>query len=700
MNNFRLIAITPLLGCDSIFSKNLVPGTTYQFYHQYEIIADPFTKHIAKVARKSNYPAIEDFYTLKNGIAVDFSAVAGKNGTGKSTLFELLYYAIYLIASRNLANGAPPFHTVVQDLKYERDRMQQEHLNLSFATGLGTPNYSNIQPEAVDDIALYTLKLIQHYKLHVNAFRVDSFQGIPKIVAASLQSKISDIEQEIENETRREALLDTSFNVSFVYEADGDLRELHCFDGGIAHYSYKNGSDKTLFESFSLERFFYSISLNFSHHSLNSRTVGKWITKLFHKNDAYITPVVINPMRTEGNFNINDELQLSRERLSSTLAYGLLQGHTHSLLEKYKVSKFVFTPKLGPAFFGSEESIRPLLKHFTGLDVVKEDIPYGDVAFAYLLKKIGKIGENYDFLLQGVNGEKKSVDQYVIEDDSHISRKIRQTFNFLKVSSESAHKKIWGKNGGMGQIALSPEDYEEYLRLFGDALINASPDEISKFALPGFFTIDFEFEDLQGNKILLSGLSSGEQQAIFNINAILYHLYNLQSVHPTITPAKINAGEIMRKRLAYNHVNIILDEMELYYHPEMQRALVKNLVDSFEWLKADGIKAINVCILTHSPFVLSDIPASRVLLLERDDKGQSLVRENKSESFAANINDLLADNFFLEETLIGDYATEKIDALIDRINDNKPLAGDDALIESIGDPYLKASLRNSGEDYE
>ena len=83
---------------------------------------------------------------------------------------------------------------------------------------------------------------------------------------------------------------------------------------------------------------------------------------------------------------------------------------------------------------------------------------------------------------------------------------------------------------------------------------------------------------------------------------------------------------------------------------------------------------------------------SNVLLLERNEKGRSVAKANIGESFAANINDLLADNFFLEDTLVGDFASHQIQQLIERIKEGKLEKYDKDLIGLIGDPYLKSSL--------
>ena len=91
----------------------------------------------------------------------------------------------------------------------------------------------------------------------------------------------------------------------FKYESD-DQKVYRIMDNNIA-------------DSFNLNDFFYSICANYSHYALNSNEHGRWIQKTFHKNDAYQSPLVIFPMRSEGNINMNSESHLVKSRLISVL---------------------------------------------------------------------------------------------------------------------------------------------------------------------------------------------------------------------------------------------------------------------------------------------------------------------------------------------------------------------------------------------
>jgi hypothetical protein len=160
--------------------------------------------------------------------------------------------------------------------------------------------------------------------------------------------------------------------------------------------------------------------------------------------------------------------------------------------------------------------------------------------------------------------------------------------------------------------------------------------------------VAFTKVDKDGNKkgsVLLGQMSSGERQQIFTFATIAYHMFNLLSVSDN-------------ERIAYKNVNIVLDELEICFHPELQRSLVNNILIFLTGLKLNEVMAINIILSTHSPFILSDMPESNILMLEEGEK-----KENKDRCFGANIYDLLCNHFFMDE-FIGEFALEKINEMV------------------------------------
>lgn len=659
MSGFKLIAIIPLNGCDKKFSKNLKIGFPYQFYQDYEIALDKDNTKIEAITQHQENKVPHNFYNLSNGISLSVSAVVGKNGSGKSTIFELLFYIVYLLGSRDKV-----FQTPLHDLVSQKWYIENEELKL-FEDQINNQNL--------------ILDLIDKYKIKLPKKILGDNIKIIEFIKNFLLTKNRDIEFQRVFEAEFEDRLRNGLSVSVLYEIDGNIKEIRFIQGLLYYTNYvqspaessnentlkyeaKDGEPLEQTEVFNLEYFFYSISLNYSHHSLNSRVLGSWINKLFHKNDAYTTPVVINPMRIEGNFDINDERKLSKERLFASVIYDLVNKRESRLLDKYRVSKFIFsTKKSGNIPLGYDKNyINNLNSHFIfkNLNIahIETNIKWWDRAIAYLEGKIPKIEENYErqiFTKENLEKSKSlangfnEVENFILNDKTHITKKIRQVINFLKITNEN--REFWNSINEDLDIEITPDKMIQYIDLFGLDLNSITPTELTEYALPGFFNVDFVLTDETNASFEFETLSSGEQQMIYNLNSILYHLNNIQSVHSS------EDGD----RVKYDNVNIFLDEIELYFHPEFQRKFVKNLLDSMKSIKRKGdrgISSINICFSTHSPFILSDIPANNILRLGSEERSVKY----ETETFGANINDLLANDFFLENGFMGEFAKNYI----------------------------------------
>lgn len=690
MNGFKLIAIVPLSGCDHRFSKNLEIGKPYKFYKNYEININEKKEDILSVInRKDSNEEFNQLYNLKNGIKINISAVVGENGSGKSTLIELFYYFVYA-ASIQLKQNNRPVLEPHSNLITERKRRIDEDIKIA---------------KSSKDL-FQSIQLQNKYSLRIENFGNISSSNYMNLVEQQLEAESNKLLIQNNKANFLDNLIRNNLNVAVIFETSTGIHIGKHFQSIL---TLKNISDTSGNSSFSLTDFFYSICLNFSHHSLNSKTIGGWINSLFHKNDAYTTPVVINPMRDDGNFNINRELKLSCERIMSNVAYDIVQQKDYLLLGKYKISKFLFSVKkqidhkkaeerkafrkISPKLFLYTEeefnnlSSASLLKKHLDISSISDFTPFIDYAISYLESKIPKIVDQYWQFFADDNNEMddNKFYQFILTDESHITKKVRQTINFLKATYKSGNKS-WNSKTTFSH-EMSVRKFREWLKFCNKDYEVLTPSQLMEFALPGFFNVDFELKSKNGNYIKLSDLSSGEQQILFNIHTITYHLYNIQSVHNSKTNIE---------RIAYKNVAVILDEVELYYHPEMQRNLVSNILDALELIKSKdekGIESINLCFLTHSPFILSDIPNSNILKLKRNKNGQSEIKENDEETFGANINDLMADSFFLEKTSMGAFAEKKINQLIDKINDQQKLGNEDVtLLNQIGDTFLKSSL--------
>ena len=161
----------------------------------------------------------------------------------------------------------------------------------------------------------------------------------------------------------------------------------------------------------------------------------------------------------------------------------------------------------------------------------------------------------------------------------------------------------------------------------------------------------------------LDTLSSGMIQRLNTVGSLIYHLRNLDDNQE---------GDGM---IAYDQVCIVMEEVELYYHPEYQKSYLNYLLEQISRAGLSRLKSLNLVFVTHSPFILSDITRNDILCLEN-----GVQVDLKFQTFGANIHDLLRHPFFMKNGTIGDYAQKVINEIIVTLSvyDAKKKTGNEA----------------------
>ena len=654
MSGFKLIGIRANSGCNKKYSKILKHDVVYHFSQEYQI--EPNTDKILEFPEK-----YIDLYSTNN-LKINISAIAGKNGTGKSTIMEL-------------------FFMIVNNLSRTHD------------------------------------KFLKH---------LDSIEGL---------------------------------NVTLFFKTN-QFYKIEVIDSDVKVFSYKKNLEPRSNSSskFDFNKFFYSVAINYSQYALNSKEMGYWLNGLFHKNDGYQIPIVINPMRTDGNFDINLENDLVQARLITNLVrregdknidFRKLTDSlraTHIKLKyqnKNKSSKVLYKIeierkkvnrkgeldlkkneiidiKLNDLSISRSEVFRCLntyhnfnLFEYFPIQGNDED-DYDDIepivihSLNYLYYKVINIAITYPEYQQFFSREKKDffpgmlpifIEKLLTKDTSHVVFKIRQTLNFLKYrhlefgiyTLENLSKQI----SNVIDSSLNKLKEENRIELLPPpifkSIISLQPTKDSK--------------NKKKDKIEFNTLSSGEKQMINSVSSLLYHLINLDSVY---------------NGYKYERINVLFDEIELYFHPELQRKYIANIIDSVKALKFNVIKELNFCFVTHSPFILSDIPSENIMFLELDDKNEVLHSkqvDSVDDTFCANIHDLLAKSFFMSNGFMGQFSINKVKQIISELKEIKKAKSDSdyifgnerieeikKTIEIIGEPLLKHKLielfRESTENFE
>ncbi|MGH1517349.1 hypothetical protein [Chryseobacterium sp. JK1] len=638
--SFKLLAIRPLENCTTKFLKNLERNKIYKFYNDYEfqdakeneIIDFSQLIEVSNIKYESTVPI--NLY----GDKINISAIVGKNGSGKSAIVELFIACINQV-SYSLLN-------------YDKTKQLKTSAELKEID-------SDADCKNIHCQIFYELKT-EYYCLEVDG---------------------------------------TSFNL----------------------YNISKKID------FHLDNFFYSMIINYSLYAFNSWYMGEWIDELFHKNDSYQIPVVINPKRESkdnglaGIIDINNEQYLLQQRLLANILkpvsnenFSLRKMGDNGIAKKIQIKgikkkKFKVIDNLqqerlpndAPYFKKIEYLEKPnfgifvnqhliqnpleiLKKTKEKFDIIDIEITNQEDFDTYIMYKIISICHKYESYKKFV--VPKTIDNktfynidivgfldYIEEHPSHIIYKLQQTINYIKY-----HAGVWSVYDS--NLFIDIEELSGKLNAISEKdnlpLIEILP--------PPVFEINVLIESLNKNDLIeFDSLSSGEQQLIHTISSIIYHLNNINSV---------KKDEIIK----YEYVNIILDEIELYFHPEFQRRFINNLLQQIYNSDFRDIKMINLLFITHSPFILSDIPKQNVLFIDNGNPEDF----KEINTFGANITDLLAEGFFFAEEedgkkiLMGDFAKNKINKVINIIKEKngekKELAK--RIIELIGEPLLKNKL--------
>ncbi len=141
------------------------------------------------------------------------------------------------------------------------------------------------------------------------------------------------------------------------------------------------------------------------------------------------------------------------------------------------------------------------------------------------------------------------------------------------------------------------------------------------------------------------------------------------------------------------NVLLMIDEIDLYLHPEWQRQILNELLKAIKL--QFPYKRFQIMITSHSPIVLSDVPKENSIFLQRDKKGKVRQVTRSIQTFGANIYTLYRDAFFLEGGLaMGEFARGKINQWIGEIEagEMEPKEAEQK-IAMIGEPVIAKKLQ-------
>lgn len=642
MTEFNIFAVV-VTSEGSVGKRKLKAFTPYFLCDGWHFEGSKIIRSKKKMLYKSPY---NEYLQSKNGLSLSVSAIVGENGSGKSSLVEFIIRLI-----NNFATSI----------------FGEQNMTLAFEH--------------------------LHYIDGVEGKLYFSIGGIPYMVSVENRSvTLESFSSQPKNEDELEFVAYTTPDIF-----DNEQPKVPVEDTTpISEWKDRKGDDMSIKEKLS-KFFFYTLVNNYSIYAYNSLDYKEentsldyeskirkkkyatddersWLNGIFHKNDGYQVPLVLSPYRDKGNININLENELSKERLMALMIMpkqnfriinnhlkvrGISVSRKRYAYDAQRVRNKGYYKNLTQAGFDKIENI--LLKIWG--DVIAEDLSlyknrrYYHEAIDYLTYKTLKISVLYSqykrYFYANHHNIRSRVDEKQLKalvirlslDKSHIPRKIRHILAYICYGMYENQLEY--------DISLLSDKAKEIIdkevakgNPFGKQFIYGIDDLVP----PPIFDVKIQLVDQQnGNDVAFETLSSGEKQQAFVVSSILYHLGNIESVF----------RDNNKNRIAYSNVCIILEEIELYFHPQFQKNLIKYILDGIKQMSFVHIEGIQLMMVTHSPFVLSDIPTSNILALEN-----GMQSDTKLQTFGANIYDMLNTSFFLHNSTIGDFAQWLIGRII------------------------------------
>ena len=676
--------------------KNLLSEKDYKKFEEEKVRKDEtfrkrfffndFYTHDQHGGLKKNFLNSDVFF----GAGLNIQAIVGKNGSGKSSLMDLIYMAInnfaFLFEQGKVRPGADELYYVLGLF-----------LNLYFAVDDESGSWEYKLECKEDKIKL--LKKEKNWWIIVNRA---SF-GLDK--PNKWYNKVSD----------RPII---SLVSKFFY---------------------------TVVSNYSMQSF---ISSNYVERTLNYEMKNKrmpWINSIFYKNDGYVRPIVLNPFRNSGSINLENEQSLSKARASSLFVYAFTEKKDffkpYTFMElkvKYdlsatreKINRIIVKNTERKRLFHSEKSILRFIQNEINQDgsflhhleknfFFKLSIGAPEktkICAAYVMFKIWNLTKKYVFYapyaksIEYLDEEgffirnKKLLNtlfRKINQDNSHVTKKIKRSLNYLLVSEKVKFKDTFKgtdyffflKETYLDRIRKSEKDKPKEYFYFNKNnpfairknISFSSPSRVDLCLPPPIFSYELilKRDDPQRKeKIKYNDLSSGELQLLQTLSVHAYHISNLLSVQE-------------KGRPQYRNINLVFDEVEICFHPEYQRSFINRFIEMVNDMKWTNLALINVFVMTHSPFILSDIPSNRVLYM---NEGSMVENENENDSlsdketFGQNVGSLLCNSFFLKYC-VGDFAKKKINEILDEFDKNKSMPRNEfeRKIQIFGDGLLKRQM--------
>ncbi len=602
-------------------------------------------KYIEKtlfISKNNNY--IENFFNLDdtNTTITNISSIIGKNGSGKTALLALFSGFIYTRMYLDM-------HVIIVFMLDGKlnvispegliERVKQEGINKEVVL----QEYNSERDAHFESICETIYKKINTiYFSNVVGIRNNVFPSTNKGKNFYNISLMNDLQLNYKNKF----ILMNSYWINDTYE--DDRFDSNDYKSIVNHRTEKNLKFISNDNEFDIPDILIKLNIYHKQATIFDNPISEKLriyNTFTNDNEEKIKPTIterkIYEILTKEFIEIskvNNKIEISRNIISLAIIDKYF-NELYCKLNNYNVIKFI-NEKLEKKI-GAEIS-----DYRKGFDLVKkllEEITIEELSEIYMYledddrnkEKLAKAAakECVNFIKdinKRYNNLFKEIDK--IFDDEHIIKGIYET-------GYSSAQKPYCKY--QPYILIKKQDFKKIYK----SIVNST--EIGELF---YFTY--------------KGLSTGEQ-ALLDMYSEFYYIKD-----------KIETDSIL----------ILMDEPELYFHPEWQRKLIYLLIEYFN--KYFNDKKVQIICTSNSPYILSDLPRDNVIMLQNNT--------TLSNTFANSIHTLLKEQYFMNFT-IGEFAKAKIEKVLKNINsgvkDLKTVNEMNKIVNNIGEDLLKNKIK-------
>lgn len=617
-------------------SKEKIVGKDFNFSSKYKI------KYINKnlqIEENKNY--IPNFYNIDTNNISNITAVIGKNGSGKTTLLDMIT-KILCVGPFGEYNFIIAFIKNNEIYVYAKEGLINKKIEHDFK--LITFENQNIKESICKDITKNTSVVFFSNIVNLRNKQINSSIMKNNFFNISIEEDINKGYIEPEIELNREYINQKFVDQRFIDNRANREIKNKMTERNIKFLSQNNSILKI-----------ETISLYFKCY----QTLGIFTSSLdklrYYRED--------NSIKRSDNYikKLNYSVTRKEKEIYEEIERELLSLHNNKRKTFLYIAYFILIDK----FF---EELYNKINNNEIINLINNEIEEKvkrSKAIEMIYQVIGVI-KNIE-----IDKIRKSYQKRNYIEDS-ISNIVNEFKNFL----QEICKKYQQTLRNLNLIIRNTKIVVDIFRLYGKGEMQSR--KVLHQIMPIIFVPNEEIKELyeivntDNNFIEMfnlefKGLSSG-QQALLNMYSSFY--------------------DVLDKIEDKKNVLVLMDEPELYFHPEWQRKYIYFIVKFFNTYYKD--KNIQIIFTSNSPYVLSDLNNSSVIMMEK---------EEKNKTFAGNIMNLLIDNYFMEDT-IGKFAEEKIKGIVNRVKNKEVNSDDFKIIDQIGEDVIRKNIEEMIKRYD